>query len=160
MQKLLDMTENSGGVLAVCGAPALHKKKTGNGVPLLNKGALNLYMNMPCPLKVVTKMVISEFADLYNASHEIPIYSPMLHDGDSKGIEGELKAAQTEKFQRAVYRYRRLYRNNQQCSSGQNARNISEACYGAQYWHLRYRLLEHCSGFIDQSRGSQSPSLD
>jgi ABC-type Fe3+ transport system substrate-binding protein len=96
MQKLLDMTENSGGVLAVCGAPALHKKKTGNGVPLLKKGALNLYMNMPCPLKVVTKMVISEFADHYNASHEIPIYSPMLHDGDSKGIEGELKAAQTE----------------------------------------------------------------
>jgi hypothetical protein len=41
-------------------------------------------------------MVIGEFASLYNASHEVPIYSPMLLDGDSKGIEGELKAAMTE----------------------------------------------------------------
>jgi len=96
MPEPLQTTENSGAVLAVCGAPPLHKKTTENGVPLLKKGALNLYVNMPCPLKVVTKMAISDFADQYNASHKIQLYSPMLHDGNSKGIEGELKAAQTE----------------------------------------------------------------
>jgi ABC-type Fe3+ transport system substrate-binding protein len=96
MPEPLQMTENSGSVIAVCGAPPIHKKTTENGVPLLKKGALNLYVNMPCPLKVVAKMVISEFADLYNASHDVPLYSPMLFDGNSKGIEGELKAAKTE----------------------------------------------------------------
>jgi hypothetical protein len=96
MLKQLSMTENTGGVLAVCGAPPLHKKTTENGVPLLQKGAINLYINMPCPLKVVAKMAIGEFAEQYNASHDIQLYSPMLHDGNSKGIEGELKAAQTE----------------------------------------------------------------
>jgi ABC-type Fe3+ transport system substrate-binding protein len=96
MLKPLPMMENTGGLLAVCGAPPLHKKTTENGVPLLQKGAINIYINMPCPLKVVAKMAIGEFAERYNASHDIPIYSPMLHDGNSKGIEGELKAAQTE----------------------------------------------------------------
>jgi len=96
MPEPLHMTENSGSVIAACGAPPIHKKTTDNGVPLLKKGALNLYVNMPCPLKVVTKMAISEFADLYNASHDVQLYSPMLHDGNSKGIESELKAAQTE----------------------------------------------------------------
>ncbi len=88
--------ERDGSVLAYCGAPPINRKTTGNGVPLLKRGAINLYMNMPCPLKVVCKMVIGEFAELYNRSHEVPIYSPMLLDGDSKGIEGELKAALTE----------------------------------------------------------------
>ncbi|MEI6848092.1 MAG: ABC transporter substrate-binding protein [Chlorobiaceae bacterium] len=90
------MTENSEGVIAVCGSLPLNRKTTYNGIPLLKKGAINLYINMPCPLKVVTKMAISEFAENYNSSHNIPIYSPMLLDGDSKGIEGELKSAQTE----------------------------------------------------------------
>ena len=88
--------DRDGLVLSVCGAPPLNRKATGNGIPLLKKGAINLYMNMPCPLKVVCKMVIGEFVELYNSSHEVPIYSPMLLDGDSKGIEGELKAAMTE----------------------------------------------------------------
>lgn len=97
MLKPLPIMENTGGVLAVCGAPPpLHAKTTENGVPLLRKGALNLYVNMPCPLKVVAKMAIGEFAEQYNASHDIQLYSPMLHDGNSKGIEGELKAAQSE----------------------------------------------------------------
>ena len=85
MQKPLPMMENNGGVLAVCGAPPLHTKTTENGVPLLQKGAINLYSNMPCPLKVVAKMAIGEFAELYNASHTVPLYSPMLHDGNSQG---------------------------------------------------------------------------
>ncbi|HWR02062.1 MAG TPA: ABC transporter substrate-binding protein [Chlorobaculum sp.] len=92
----VDKKGGEGNVLAYCGAPPLNRKATGNGVPLLRKGAINLYMNMPCPLKVVCKMVIGEFAGLYNVSHDVPIYSPMLLDGDSKGIEGELKAAMTE----------------------------------------------------------------
>jgi len=96
MIKPVDRMDRDGQVLAACGAPPLNRKTTGNGVPLLRKGAINLYMNMPCPLKVVCKMVIGEFANLYNASHDVPIYSPMLLDGDSKGIEGELKAAMTE----------------------------------------------------------------
>ncbi len=96
MIKPVDKTGQDGQVLAVCGAPPINRKTTGNGVPLLKKGAINLYMNMPCPLKVVCKMALGEFVNLYNGSHDVPIYSPMLLDGDSKGIEGELKAAMTE----------------------------------------------------------------
>lgn len=97
MLKELNIPENGSGIVGVCGAPpSIQKKTTENGIPLLQKGALNLYMNMPCPLKVVAKMVIGEFVEEYNASHSTPIYSPMLLDGNSKGIEGELKAAQTE----------------------------------------------------------------
>ena len=95
MIKSINRMDRDGMLLATCSTP-LTKKSTGNGIPLLKKGALNLYMNMPCPLKVTAKMVIGEFAELYNRSHEVPIYSPMLLDGDSKGIEGELKAAQSE----------------------------------------------------------------
>lgn len=94
--KPVDKMDRDGNVLAVCSPPPLHRRTTGNGVPLIKKGAINFYMNMPCPLKVACKMAIGEFAALYNASHETPIYSPMLLDGDTKGIEGELKAAMTE----------------------------------------------------------------
>jgi hypothetical protein len=96
MIKSFDRIDRDGSVLATCGSPPLTRKSTGNGIPLLKKGAINLYMNMPCPLKVVAKMVIGEFVEIYNASHEVPIYSPMLLDGDSKGIEGELKSARSE----------------------------------------------------------------
>ncbi|NTU98111.1 MAG: ABC transporter substrate-binding protein [Chlorobiaceae bacterium] len=95
MMKSFDRKDRDGTVIATCSTP-LTKKSTGNGIPLLKKGAINLYMNMPCPLKVVVKMVIGEFAERYNSSHTVPIYSPMLLDGDSKGIEGELKAAESE----------------------------------------------------------------
>lgn len=91
-----DRTERKGTILATCGTPPLTGKSTGNGIPLLKKGAINFFMNMPCPLKVAAKMVIHEFVERYNVSHKVPIYSPMLLDGDSKGIEGELKAAESE----------------------------------------------------------------
>ncbi|ACF13423.1 conserved hypothetical protein [Chloroherpeton thalassium ATCC 35110] len=96
MLKPLNMQENGSNAFPICTPPSLHSKKTDNGVPLLQKGAINFYMNMPCPLKVVAKIVIGEFVEEYNATHETPIYSPMLHDGHSKEIESELKAARTE----------------------------------------------------------------
>lgn len=81
----MTMSELINKVVAACGVK-----------PLINKGAINLFMDMPCHLKVVRKMVIDEFVDLYNASHEIPIHFPWLIDGDFKGIEIYLKFAQTE----------------------------------------------------------------
>ena len=79
------MSELINKVVAACGVK-----------PLIKKGALNLFMDMPCHLKMVTKMAIDEFVELYNASHDTLIHSPWLIDGDFKGIEIYLKFAQTE----------------------------------------------------------------
>lgn len=96
MMKSIPKSEDGQKVLDACSFKPLNARKTGTGIPLLQRGSINLYMNMPCPLKVVSKMVIGEFVEMYNSSHDVPVYSPMLHDGDSKGIEGELKAAKCE----------------------------------------------------------------
>ena len=82
---LITMSELINKVVAACGAK-----------PLIKKGAINLFMDMPCHLKVATKIVIDEFVEIYNASHDIQIHSPLLIDGDFKGIEIYLKFAQTE----------------------------------------------------------------
>ncbi len=82
---LITMSELINKVVAACGVK-----------PLIKKGALNLFMDMPCHLKMVTKMAIDEFVELYNASHDTLIHSPWLIDGDFKGIEIYLKFAQTE----------------------------------------------------------------
>jgi hypothetical protein len=66
--KPVDKMDRDGNVLAVCSPPPLHRRSTGNGVPLIKKGAINFYMNMPCPLKVACKMAIGEFASLRNIS--------------------------------------------------------------------------------------------
>jgi ABC-type Fe3+ transport system substrate-binding protein len=97
MLKKLEFKEEETGTVAYCSAPPpLTTKKTENGVPLLQKGAINIFMNMPCPLKVLAKRGLKAFADEYNLSHKTPAYSPVLYDGDSKGIEGELKNATEE----------------------------------------------------------------
>ncbi|WP_041467159.1 TonB-dependent receptor domain-containing protein [Chlorobium phaeobacteroides] len=104
MMQSVNRNDSKSDVLALCGAVPMHRKSTGNGVPLLKKGAINLYMNMPCPLKVVTKMVITEFAEIYNASHAVPIYSPMLHDGYVKDGKNNIPAYELQNISRAMTR--------------------------------------------------------
>lgn len=70
--KPVDKMDKGGNVLAVCSPPPPHRRSTGNGVPLIKKGAINFYMNMPCPLKVACKMAIGEFASLPNFSIFLP----------------------------------------------------------------------------------------
>ena len=97
MIRKIEFNENETGTVAYCSAPhGLMTKKTENGIPFLQKNAINIFMNMPCPLKVLAKKSLKAFADEYNATHPVPAYSPVLYDGDSKGIEGELKNAISE----------------------------------------------------------------
>ncbi|WP_281279064.1 hypothetical protein [Chlorobaculum thiosulfatiphilum] len=39
--KPVDKMDRDGNLLAVCTPPPLHRKSTGNGVPLIKKGAIN-----------------------------------------------------------------------------------------------------------------------
>jgi len=64
---LITMSEPINKVVAACGVK-----------PLIKKGAINLFMDMPCYLKMATKMAIDEFVELHNASHDIPIHFPLL----------------------------------------------------------------------------------
>jgi hypothetical protein len=92
------MVDSGGKALACCGAPKrqLQRNRIGGRVPLLRSGAINLFINLPCPLQEVAKGVIGDFVQLYNASHDIPIFSPMLTDVDVSNIDGDLNAARTE----------------------------------------------------------------
>ena len=65
-------------------------------IPLLEQGAINIFVNMPCPLKVAFKAEMGLYLNEYNATHDRKLYVPTLLDGDSKGIEGELKKAESE----------------------------------------------------------------
>ena len=85
VDSLITMSELINKVVAACGVK-----------PMIKKEAINLFIDMPCHLKVVTKMAIEEFVELYNASHEIPIHFPLLIDGDFKGIDIYLKFAQAD----------------------------------------------------------------
>ncbi|NTU92332.1 MAG: ABC transporter substrate-binding protein [Chlorobiaceae bacterium] len=86
--------DKAGKTLACCGAPQRQRQGKMNGtVPLLRTGAINLFINLPCPLKQIARRVIGDFVQLYNTSHDIPIYSPMLTDVDASNIDGDLKAA-------------------------------------------------------------------
>ncbi len=97
MIKTILSQQQEPGTVVYCSAPVpLNRKKTENGIPLLQKGAINIFMNMPCPLKVLAKKALKAYADKYNATHDVPLYSPVLYEGDSKGIEGELKQARLE----------------------------------------------------------------
>ena len=97
MIKEVSCLENEIGTVAFCSAPPpLTKRKTDNGTPYLEEGAINIFMNMPCPLKVLAKTALKAFATEYNVTHEVKLYSPVLLEGDSKGIEGELKNSRTE----------------------------------------------------------------
>jgi hypothetical protein len=97
MIKELTCLEDGVGTVAFCSAPPpLTKRKTDNGTPYLEEGAINVFMNMPCPLKVLAKTALKAFAEEYNASNKVKLYAPVLMDGNSKGIEGELKNCRVE----------------------------------------------------------------
>jgi hypothetical protein len=98
IKEIIPIEEPEGqGTIASCApVPSLNKRSTEDGTPYLNAGSINVFMNMPCPLKVLAKRALKTFADEYNAMHEVKIYSPVLVEGDSKGIEGELKHCKTE----------------------------------------------------------------
>ena len=93
IKEIIPIEENNG-TLTYC--EPLNHRCTENGTPYIQDGAINIFMNMPCPLKVVAKKALKAFADEYNATHEVPVYSPVFMEGDSKGIEGELKYCKTE----------------------------------------------------------------
>jgi hypothetical protein len=83
-------------LMEACGR---HKPKimtSAKGIPLLERGAINIFVNMPCPLKVVFKAEMGLYQNEYNAGHTRKLYVPTLLDGDSKSIEGELKKAESE----------------------------------------------------------------
>lgn len=83
-------------MLEACGVHKPKIRKSGKGIPLLQEGAINIFVNMPCPLKVTFKAEMAKFQEEFNARNGRKIYVPTLLDGDSKGIEGELKTATSE----------------------------------------------------------------
>jgi hypothetical protein len=83
-------------LIEACGVHKPQIRTSGKGIPLLEKGAVNIFVNMPCPLKVPFKAEMARYLDEYNATHSRKLYVPTLLDGDSKGIEGELRSATSE----------------------------------------------------------------
>lgn len=75
---------------------SLRSGESANGIPLLKKGAINLFINVPCPLKVTTRECLEKFVPQFNRKSALPLYSPSLFDGQTKNIEEELKTAKTE----------------------------------------------------------------
>ncbi|NTU74326.1 ABC transporter substrate-binding protein [Candidatus Roizmanbacteria bacterium] len=83
-------------MFASCRIPPLQQDISKNKVPLIRKDAINLYTKITCPLKSVAYNHLREFVSLYNASHDVPIYSPMLLDGEPVINDSELMKAQSE----------------------------------------------------------------
>lgn len=57
-------------------------------------GAINLHISVPCPLKVRLKSLLENFVANYNATHEIPIYSPTLGEGEPHAVEDDMAVAE------------------------------------------------------------------
>ncbi len=95
MQKLIYHPEASKGLNA-CTHSILKPRTTENGIELLKRKSINVFINMPCPLKVATRASLEEFVTSFNKESVIPIYSPTLFDGHTKDIEAKLKSAQYE----------------------------------------------------------------
>lgn len=83
-------------IIEACGRHKPKIRTSEKGIPLLQEGAINIFVNMPCPLKVGFKAEMALYLNEYNANHSRKLYVPTLLDGDSKGIEGELKKALSE----------------------------------------------------------------
>jgi len=83
-------------LVEACGRHKPKIRTSEKGIPLLEDGAINIFVNMPCPLKVAFKAEMGLYLNEYNFTHSRKLYVPTLLDGDSKGIEGELKNAQSE----------------------------------------------------------------
>jgi hypothetical protein len=72
----------------------LSEKKSGDGIPLLQKGAFNIYAMMPCPLIPRFNREFQDYIEEYNAIHEIPIYSPTLLGVGHDEVEEILKKSE------------------------------------------------------------------
>ena len=61
--------------------------------PLLRQDAINLHISVPCPLKVRLKGVLEKFVAEYNSSHDVPIHSPTLLEGEPHSVEDDMAVA-------------------------------------------------------------------
>jgi len=95
MEHLVYKPQMDVSILDACLLPS-RSGKSANGIPLLKKNAINLFINVPCPLKVTTRECLEAFVPHFNETSELPFYSPSLYDGQTKNIEEELKMAKTE----------------------------------------------------------------
>jgi len=96
MQHLIYESKTNMPSLSGCSLSLAHPGKSGNGVPLLKKNSINLFINVPCPLKVTTRECLEAFVPTFNQTNKLPLYSPSLFDGQTKDIEEELKTAKSE----------------------------------------------------------------
>lgn len=61
--------------------------------PALRPGAINLHISVPCPLKVRLKSVLEVFVADYNATHDVPLHSPTLLEGEPHAVEDDMAVA-------------------------------------------------------------------
>ncbi len=72
----------------------LSEAKSEDGIPLLQKGAFNIYAKMPCPLIPRFNREFQDYIGEYNKVHEVPIYSPTLLGLGHDEAEDILKRAE------------------------------------------------------------------
>lgn len=61
--------------------------KSREGIPLIQKGAFNLYTMIPCPVQNRYNRALKDFIETYNDTHETPIWSPTLAGLDHEEID-------------------------------------------------------------------------
>lgn len=66
------------------------------GIPFFQKGAINVFAMIPCPLKVRFKIEMEKFMAGQEAIGATPIYCPTILDGKPKSLEEQLHDAQSE----------------------------------------------------------------
>lgn len=72
----------------------LSKKKSEDGISLLQEGAFNLYAMVPCPLHPRFDREFKDYVEEYNKSHDIPLYVPTLAGIDHDEVEDLLKVTE------------------------------------------------------------------
>lgn len=63
---------------------------------LFRDHAISLHVSVPCPLKVRLKMVLEQFIDEYNQTHETPVHCPTIMENGPHSIEDIMATAQHE----------------------------------------------------------------
>jgi len=85
-------------ILDICtpkpAVPALRRSE--RGAPLIQPDAVNVYVFLPCPLKVRFKTALESYMASYNPTAEWPLYCPNILDGGHEAIETELERAKDE----------------------------------------------------------------
>lgn len=66
------------------------------GIPFFQRGAINVFATLPCPLKVRFKFEFEAFVKRHEAAGGTPIYCPTILDGKPKSLEEQLHEAQNE----------------------------------------------------------------